>query len=610
NTSLQESSDYTAIQLQMGRLDADLKVVNSKQKARQAKLEALNAALLKLGIKRDVSKIVSMDDIKAFMLEITKKKINKESKLLLANQLTDLVHLNISVLTYLERAVQQYNGVKKRLESYVSETEQGLLNVVKWIESYDRFHKSNDTYKSYAHLLQSLLTRVQDDFKGRVDVLNTPFLSGQAKCRKWFPKAELNFSEDSSLKSTATFVRAQSYQADQQRLICYADYEISIRKDWDKSKNNFLLQRLVKEDEELHFNVKNIETEVLLEEINLSVEDDTSSSIFEGLLKILDDTREISSVKLDAYMKEAAKIALTSRTQGIIRVDKNATQTLKADLGKDIHEAYNRAKSELKVQVPKEGVKAYSGLWLGLTIGAKNLRYQTRKMDTLTGEAAIDSFTEELSRYLGENAREYLERRVLMTLDYSWRYRLENNKTIFKVKGLPHEEFLENYKNSPLSKAFDVVPSLSIGKDNKEKIGFGYGNVIVPGTTRYLQAQSRLFGFKNWLLEYSGLKYRFNHKKGNIYQVFIPLYKLEQKPGATEGVFWEKSVSVWDKAQVIKTFSEVMKASKVNLEMQTKKVDSIDFADVLYLDGVPILDGTGQEIDANSIPGIKINYKN
>ncbi|MCO4782556.1 MAG: hypothetical protein KC646_09535 [Candidatus Cloacimonetes bacterium] len=596
NPSLAESPESKNIARAMLQLDSEIKQAALKQAAREAKVKAINDTLAKVGIKRDVSTLKSTADIKAFMLEITKTKLTKESKAVLANQLTDLVHLSVATMTYLERAANQYTLTKKMVGEFKETVTLDKTAIIKWIARYDRNHASNDKIKSYKQLIQTLLQRVQKDFPGRVEVLNTPFASAQANCRQFYPAASLQFTKSTS-----------SSTVDEKIEICYADFEITTRKKWEERKNDFMLEQIVKDSEALHFNVKNSEAQDMLESIDLSDAQDASASMFDGLLKILNNTKEISNVEIDKTMKLTAKAMLTSSRQGVGKIENGSSTEFEAEVGDKIYRSFSRMKEKIKIRTPKKGSKAYSGLWLGLTIGASDLRNETRDIRKLTGPPAIEALETHLSRYLGSKAREFLERRVLLTGYHGLKLRSQKLLTVL----LPEQKaIITSYENSGLLKLSDVVPNTNFSTDKDITVGFGYGNYIVPGTTRAVRAQARLYGFKNWLLERSEFKYYFNHKSGNIYQVFIPVYKLEQKPGAEKDVYWNKTANVWNRENVVKLFSKAVESSKVNLEMQTTKVDSIDFGDVLYLDGEPILDGTGQEIKTGTVPGIKINYAN
>lgn len=593
NPSLAESSESKKIAAAMERLDKEIKLAEVKQKARDAKVKSINETLAKVGIKRDVSLLKTKDDIKAFMLEITKTKLKKESKAVLANQLTDLVHLSVATMTYLERAANQYAITKKMLGSFEETVTLDKSSITKWIARYDKSHKSDENVKSYKELIQKLLQRVQADFPGRTEVLNTPFASAQANCRQFFPTASMKLTKTTS-----------SDAIDEKMVTCYADFEIETRKNWDKTKNNFMLERIVKDSESLHFNVKYSEVQDMLDDINFNDAEDTSSSIFDGLLNILDNTKEIANVELTKEMKLSARALLTSNGQGIGKIEVDTSVEHEVEVGAKVYQSFNWMRDKIKVRAPKKGAKAYEGLWLGLTVGASDLRNETRDIKKLTGEPAIEAITRQLERYLGEKSREFLERRVLLTAYHSWKSRGALGKMVLKPE---HKYMLNNYEALGLTKVSDVVPNVKFSSDENTKIGFGYGNYIVPGTTRALRAQAKLLGFTNWLLERSEFKYHYNYKNGNIYQIFIPVYKIEQKPGAEKDIFWNKTANVWDKENVIKIFSKAVESSKVNLEMQTKTVASIDFGDVLYLNGEPILDGTGQEIKDGTIPGIKIN---
>ncbi|PCJ19099.1 MAG: hypothetical protein COB02_08595 [Candidatus Cloacimonadota bacterium] len=604
NASLKESTDYAKIKSQMARLDAEMKLLTRNQELRETKRKSLNEALVKIGITKDVADLNSKKEIEAFMLALTKVKITKEKKAILAKELTIFTQLNIAVLVSLERSSKQYFEAKKQLGEYQEVKEKDSLSIVKWIKLYDRNHKSNTEYKSYGALIQKLLATVQKSYKGRLESLNTPFLGdAQRSCRKYFPKTSLEkmqFSMDSTISQTASFVQSDVFNLDQKRIICYADYEFSLRKNWNESKNNFLLETISKEKQTLHFNVKNIEIQDSFDDVNLSFENDASSSIFEGLLKVLGDSREISNVKLNEYLKRMANEVLPKGYQLVPSYIEANMVERKLKLGKQITDD----DEEMSYFFPKDGSNFYSGLWLGITIGAKNLQSRRRNTNSLKGLPAINELEEELSRYMGDASKEFLQRRALERLKSS-KYPLLNAGR--------QKDFLDLYEVSKLSKLSGIVPSVSLVENQTQIIGYGYGNESAPGVTRYMHSQSPFFTLNNWIKgntywgSVQNLSYSLNSNKGRIFQLFIPVSKLEQKSGGDEDIYREKSQKSWTKEEITKIFSETINKSLIKLDMKTRYVDSIEFSDVLYLDGKPVLDATGLEYNDKKVPGVKIN---
>jgi len=167
-------------------------------------------------------------------------------------------------------------------------------------------------------------------------------------------------------------------------------------------------------------------------------------------------------------------------------------------------------------------------------------------------------------------------------------------------------DWIRDYEKSRLHQSQAIVPVQITGGS---WLGFGYGHQLQAKPGRFLLGQVESTGWFYWEGYGKGQiqpRQDFRHlgKSGPIYQIFIPLYNLE--PIETEPGLFRLAKKNLLKDQLIRVFKNAILASHQILLYENTVLRSIHFGDVLYQDGVSVLDGSGNP-PGSKTPGIRLS---
>ncbi|MBT3783667.1 hypothetical protein HOF92_01750 [bacterium] len=558
------------------------------EKSRGLWLKELNRVLTGAGLQPLADQPQSVQLLQSKFRRIAAT-LDAPSKVRALKALKELTRANLVLARLSAQASESFKSLYSRYKERISEHKNRVEEIVRWIQEFNQ-----SSQKSYSTIIKNFSDKLfQRSQASRMDIA---FQAVTSRCLLLFPSENFESMAIRSESDRGGFTQNFSLPVDSisdKRLICLADYELKLRGAYPASANAPFLGDGIRD-----LNLTLDDFSRTSDGAKLETEPKSPTfSLYALSMGFLRESQEWIPENYAEIMKNESK-ALQWAIQGkleVIRLPESESRDEVLSFGQGVvHNLSARNyfdPSEIIWRTPDQA-ELFRGAWLAVTIGDSWLmeRGQEQKGDGLGFLLKV------LEPYLGaKGVRAYL---VQMSLRNQY-FTQETDSSDHPDSS--HSRMGETPAIFPTSMALSAA-SL------KGRVGIGLGLKSEPGQTRPIVAQVGVQSLMHWegVGQFSlQPRHDFRHlgKHGPIYQIYLPLYFLQGKSATSDSLNVSKTmpgVSDWKRL-----FSEKINSTKKVFGYENGHVSRLQFGDVLFLDGMAVLDGSGAPRGSKT-PGIHV----
>jgi hypothetical protein len=566
------------------------KTISDWKNKRSALILRLNGILVKQNLTLESLETGNPSSLKQLIETLALKGASTEEQQALLEVLEELTKAHLGLSYQASLNANRFQDFYKTQKQPLKASKLRLTQAIRWLQAYNASHERN-----YGSLLSAVAKSLKQGFPQQFIHLNAAFQAMTSQCLSLFPEldlAEIGIHNGTMAEEFAGDFTTPFDSLSEKRQICLADYEIAIRK---KSQAGGIEPLFDDGLSSFKLSLKDLENGLTKNSPSFNPKN-SEISLFEPLLRLLKQQSPIRKAgpKLGPLATPAVEWAATGKVGFPGLSERLSTRhTLNLGLGV-VHNlsGVNVYKPRaIELSFPNQE-PFWKGFWLGITLGDQWLidRSPTEKGK---GGGVLLRALEPYMKKTG--AQEFFIRRNLGD-----RYLTENKESMAWVK---------DYEKTLLHQSQSIVP-VALGSSFTQWLGFGFSHPSKALSSQFLLGQVKTTGWFYWEGYGKGKiqpRQDFRHlgKAGPIYQIFIPLFALE--PTHTEPRLFRLAQKPMTKNRLIKILKKAILASHNSLRYENSVLHSLHFGDVLYQDGISILDGSGNP-PGSPTPGIRPKY--